>query len=76
MCSINTESGVSRCSCKTSALDTFAISTRKHLFRSLLLKKLLAHQKETPTQLFSCGLCFKNTYFEGPLQVAVNDNSK
>ena len=34
-----------------------------------LVKKRLRHS-------FPCVKCFKNTYFEGPLQVAVNDDSK
>ena len=53
--------------------DSFAISTRKRLCQSLL-----TYWKETPHSCFPvyCVKCFKNAYFEEPLQVVANNHSK
>ena len=51
---------------KTGDLKNSSIFTRKHLFWSLLVKRLLKVlcQKETPIQVFSCQFCkiFKNSF--------------
>ena len=73
-----------RCSVKKGVLKNFANFTGKHLFWSLLLLKLQAlqaqqlYQKETPTQVFSCGIykTFKNIYFVEHLQTAASGSSK
>ena len=61
--------------CKNGVLDSFAIST------SLLLKKVAGYwliKKRLRHSCFpvDCVKCFKNTYFEEPLQIAVNNDSK
>ena len=65
--------------CKNDVLDSFAISTRKP--RSLLLKKVAGYwliKKRLWHSCFpvDCIKCFKNTFFEGSPQVAVNDDSE
>ena len=57
------------CSVKKGVLPNFPNFPGKHLWWSLFLIKLIFFKGDTPTQVFSCGICeiFKNTYFEDHL---------
>ena len=62
---------------KKALLKNFTILTGKHLCWSFFLIKLQAlrlHEKEIPTQVFSCEYCeiFKDTYFEEHLRTTAS----
>ena len=67
------------CSIEKAVLKNFAMSTGKHLCRSLLLIDFQASRpatflKRDPTQVFSRKYCriFKNTYFDENLRTTAS----